>query len=94
MLPFFREYQAVHYYKLFYDDELSICPATCLYLAASYVSDYEHRKTHCKTSNLLVFLKPNRCNFGVQLYQLVRAVIITKEATIKMFSFCGNIGKM
>jgi len=86
MLYLVREYQAVHYhYKLFCDDKLSICPATCLYVAAFYVSDNEYRKPDCKTSNLLVFLKPIRCNFGVQLYQLVPAVIILKEAIIKMF---------
>jgi hypothetical protein len=93
MLPLFSEYQAVHYYKLFCDDELSISPATCPNLAASSVSDHEYRKTDCTTSNILVFLKPNKCNFGVQMFQLVPAVIILKETVIKMFFFYGNIGK-
>lgn len=93
MLPLFREYQAVHYYKLFCDDELSISPATCPNVAASSVSDHEYRKTDCKTNNILVFLKPDKCNFGVNLYQLVLAVIILKEAIIKMFSLCGISGK-
>jgi len=94
MLPLFREYQTVNYYKLFCDDELSISPATCPNLVASSVSDHEYRKTDCKTSNILVFLKPNKCNFGVQLYQLVPAVIVLKETIIKIFSLCVNIGKM
>lgn len=67
MLPLFREYQTVNYYKLFCDDELSISPATCPNLVASSVSDHEYRKTDCKTSNILVFLKPNKCNFGMQV---------------------------